>query len=99
LVSLLQQGAALLEMPRSAIVLLQAIPVFSAPFGIAQQRFLDRLAKMVKHWNRQPSNPTRCLDLVPIPPVVLRKLGRVIKDEFVDAVDQVEVALPRDVVR
>ena len=67
--------------------------------GLADDRLVDSLvvAAFHAHGNRQPPSAVRGLNPVAVAPVAARELPVVVEDELVDAVDEVEVALPRDV--
>ena len=57
----------------------------------------SKIAALHLDRNRQPCRPLRRLDQVPIPPIPSRVLRIVEQHELVDAVDQIEIALPGDV--
>src|SRR3954454_19529661 len=69
------------------------------PVGVVHARLVDPLviAALDLDRDRQPLRPLGGLDAIPVAPVPPRELPVVVEDELVDAVDEVEIALPRDV--
>src|SRR5205823_14648122 len=73
--------------------------VLGRPIGLAHDGLVDSLvvAALRLDRDRQPLCSLRRLDAVAVAPVAPGELPVVVEDELVDARDQVEVALPRDV--
>ena len=71
------------------------------PGRIADFDVTDQLEVLPGHLHRprQPLGAVRGLDAVSISPVTLRVLDVIVQDEDVDARNEIEIPLPRDVVR
>lgn len=78
----------------------QCLPVIGRPAGIADPRLIDSLQILPFHFHRdrQPLETARAFHFIAIPPVAPGILHIIIQHENVDAVDQVEVALPGNVI-
>src|SRR5688572_3497393 len=89
------------EVWRLRIMLTNGPPVSLVPFRIAHSRFEDALCITALYIHRygQPDDPSGGLDPVSVAPISACVLNIVEKDEGIDAPDQVEIALPRYVVR
>src|ERR1700757_2926627 len=79
----------------------ERLPVELRPALVAHDGLVDSLVVSTFRLDgdRQPARPLCSLDPVAVPPISPRELAVVVQDELVDAVDQVEVTLPRDVAR
>jgi hypothetical protein len=74
--------------------------MFPGPIRVIDNGVLDLLVVSSLHLDRdgQPLWSLRRLDDISIPPISNRVLGVVVKDEFVNGVDQIKVAPPWDIV-
>src|SRR6185437_3599047 len=86
-------------MRRWRIGLLQCLPVLLWPAKVGEPNVADPPIDVGSGWHGQPLNAVGRLDAIAIAPVVFCVLDIVVKDEHVDVMDDVEVSLPRDVVR
>src|SRR2546421_1238563 len=86
-------------MGRAPVVRLERLPVLLLPSAVGQFDVADPAADVLADRDAEPFETLGRLDLVPVAPVILGELRLVIEDELVHGGNQVEVALPRDVVR
>src|SRR6185503_1193397 len=89
------------EMRRAGVVVPDRRPVLARPARVGDARVADALLVLAFHLHRngEPAEPARRLDQVAAAPVALGELHVVEQDELVDLVDEIEIALPRDVAR
>src|SRR5882672_11250806 len=78
-----------------------AFPVAARPVRVARPNILDALMILAFdfHRNREPFRAIAGLDPVSVAPVATSVLNVVIQNELVDGFDEVEVALPGNIVR
>src|SRR5581483_2429573 len=97
----LDRLAVLIEERRTRVVRRDRLPVRLRPARVGDRHVLDRLevAAADVDRNRQPLDAVPRLDAVAVAPVTLRVLHIVEQDELVAPGDEVEVTLPRNVVR
>jgi hypothetical protein len=99
-IQLLEQRPVLVEMRGAPVVVRQRLPMPFGPMGIADPNIFDPLQVSALHFdgNRQPGNPCARFDPVPVAPVAHGVLGIVEQDEFIARVDEIEIALPWNVI-
>ena len=73
--------------------------MFGLPRRVPEFNLADQALAVVAGGNRDPLGAGTGLDAVAVAPVVLGVLNVVVEDEKIDVVNDVEVTLPRDVVR
>ncbi len=95
----LQGIGTILDVACLGVVLPEGAPVLAKTAGLGNLGLLDGLLKAaLPYRHRQPSFPLGGLDLVAVAPVVLGVLDAVVYDELIHRGNDVEIALPRDVV-
>ena len=81
-----------------AILLLQRAPVFGLPAAVFEFHLTDQAVHVLPHRDAEPLRPQWAFDAIAVAPVVFGELQIVVKHKEIDAVNDVEVALPGDVV-
>lgn len=97
-VELLKRLAKCLKERCRGIALLQAVPMLALPLWVTYLDIRYELALLVFDGNCNPGLTLHRLYLVAVTPVVFCKLHIVINYKFIDRINNVEIALPRDVV-
>ena len=92
---MLEEGLVALEMRCGRVKLLERLPVLPR---IRYSYLADQSVSIGAHRHGQPNRTVCGLDLVAVAPVSRRVLDVVIENEQIDIVNEVEVALRRDVV-
>ena len=98
-VHVLEERPVALEVRGAAVVLAQRLPVHALPARVLDLDLAHQAIEPRPGGDRDPLRPARRLDPVAVAPVVLGVLDVVVEHEQVRVVDQVEVPLPRNVVR
>lgn len=81
------------------VILLNYAAVLLLPALIGNFNLAYQALQIVPCWNGKPSWPAPGHQFVPVAPVGVRILDVVIKDEKINVMDEVEIALPGDIVR
>ena len=94
----IQQRLRFPDESRMSVILLNHAAVLLLPALIRDFNLAYQALQIVPCWNGKPSWPVPGHQFVPVAPVGMRILDVVIKDEKINVMDEVEIALPGDVV-